>query len=152
MKRTYAIDEIEVHWDSDRCIHTGWCWKDLNEVFNVDKRPWIQLDAGKVDEIVQVIEKCPSGALSYTRLDGGDQEEVDVPASIIPWPNGPYFVRGSFSVQDRHGATFDTAPRAALCRCGQSKNHPFCDLSHRDAGFKNYPRVGGATGEEPADG
>lgn len=141
MKRTYAIDEIEVYWDSDRCIHTGWCWKDLNEVFDREKRPWIQLDAAKLDEIVQVIEKCPSGALSYRRLDDEAQEQLEVPASIIPWPNGPYFVRGSFEVHDRHGKTYDTSPRAALCRCGQSKNHPFCDLSHRDADFKSYPRV-----------
>ncbi len=147
MERTYATDDIEVHWDSGRCIHTGWCSKALIEVFNTEQRPWIQLDAGPLDEIVKVIENCPSGALTYRRLDGGPQEEVAVPATIVPWPNGPYFVRGSFQVEDRHGEAFDTAPRATLCRCGQSANHPFCDLSHRESGFSSYPRASLPAGE-----
>lgn len=141
MERTYATDQIEVHWDSDRCIHTGFCSKALLAVFNPQQRPWIQLDAGELDEIVQVVENCPSGALTYRRVDGGPQEVPQVPVSIIPWPNGPYFVRGSFEVTDRHGDAFDTGPRATLCRCGNSKNQPYCDLSHRDVGFRSYPRV-----------
>jgi len=148
MKKTYATDEVEVHWDSDRCIHTGWCTKALVEVFNPQQRPWIQLDKGTLDAVVAVAERCPSGALTYTRLDGGSQEQLQVPASIVPWPNGPYFVRGSFEVEDRHGNRFDTGPRATLCRCGQSENQPFCDLSHRDTGFRSYPR---AEGEAAAD-
>lgn len=143
MKRTYSTDAIAVHWDSGRCIHTGWCSDALVSVFNPEQRPWIQLDEGELDAIVAVVERCPSGALTYTRQDGGPGEEPEVPATIIPWPNGPYHVRGSFEVTDRHGKTFDTAPRATLCRCGQSDNHPFCDLSHREAEFRSYPRVDG---------
>lgn len=140
-KRTYETDELQVHWDSDRCIHTGWCTKNLISVFNTEQRPWIQLDKGERDAIIETIEKCPSGALSYTRVDGGPDEEVQVPATIIPWPNGPYFVRGSFQVTDRHGEVFDTAPRATLCRCGQSSQHPFCDNTHKKVSFRSYPRV-----------
>jgi CDGSH-type Zn-finger protein len=113
----------------------------LIEVFNPEQRPWIQLDSGRLDEIVAVVEKCPSGALTYTRSDGGAQEVIETPATIVPWPNGPYFVRGSFQVHDRHGNTFDTGPRATLCRCGHSQNHPFCDLSHRENKFSSYPRA-----------
>ena len=140
-KRDYTTAEIEVHWDSSRCIHTALCSKSLLEVFNPQQRPWIQLEAGGLEEIVAVVEQCPSGALSYTRLDGGPQEELQVPATVVPWPNGPYYVRGSFTVVDRHGDEFDTGPRATLCRCGQSKQHPFCDNSHKDAHFRSYPRV-----------
>ena len=142
MKKTYATEQIQVHWDSDRCIHTGWCSKALIDVFNPDQRPWIQLDAGELGEIIAVAEKCPSGALTYTRIDGGPQEEIAPSATIVPWPNGPYFVRGAFTVVDRHGNEFDTGPRATLCRCGRSQNHPFCDLSHRQSGFRSYPRAG----------
>lgn len=149
-KRTYSKDVIEVHWDSDRCIHTGWCSKELLAVFNPQQRPWIQVEHGTVDEIIHVIENCPSGALSYTRTDGGPQEPVEQPATIVPWPNGPYHVRGSYVVQDRHGETFDAGPRATLCRCGHSNNQPFCDLSHREAKFRSYPRVAESDGE--ADG
>jgi len=141
MERTYTTDEIEVSWDSGRCIHVGFCSKALIEVFNPERRPWIQLDAGELGEIIQVVENCPSGALTYNRIDGGAQEQVDATTTIVPWPNGPYFVRGSFQVEDRHGDVYDTAPRATLCRCGHTSNHPFCDLSHRDVGFRDYPRV-----------
>lgn len=141
MKRDYATAEIEVHWDSERCIHTGWCSQALIESFNPEQRPWIQLDGAELDKIVAVVEKCPSGALTYTRLDGGPEEQPPVPATIIPWPNGPYFVHGSFEVEDRHGEVFDAGPRATLCRCGHSKRAPFCDLSHREAKFHSYPRV-----------
>jgi len=141
VKKTYSTNEIQIHWDSDRCIHTGWCSKALIEVFNPEQRPWIQLDSGQLDDVVAVVEKCPSGALTYTRDDGGEQEALQVPAKVVPWPNGPYFVRGSFEVEDRHGNRFDSGPRATLCRCGHSKNQPFCDLSHRDVGFRSYPRA-----------
>ncbi len=147
MQRTYATDAIDVHWDSDRCIHTGWCSKALIEVFNPERKPWIELDPSKLDEIIAVVENCPSGALTYTRTDGGDQEAPPTPVSIIPWPNGPYFVRGLFVVSDRHGNEFETGPRATLCRCGHSKNQPFCDLSHREAGFKSYPRADRGPGQ-----
>lgn len=151
MKRTYATDELEVFWDSDRCIHTGWCSDALLAVFNPEQRPWIQLDEGELDDIIAVVEACPSGALAYRRLDDGPQEEPAIPATIIPWPNGPYFVRGSFQLKDRHGKPFEVGPRATLCRCGQSKNHPYCDLSHREAGFRSYPRADQADRAAPED-
>jgi CDGSH-type Zn-finger protein len=50
-------------------------------------------------------------------------------------------VRGEVEVRDRKGELFRAGPRMALCRCGESKNHPFCDLSHVEAGFRNYPRA-----------
>lgn len=149
-ERTYSTEAIEVHWDSERCIHTGLCSKNLIAVFNPQQRPWIQLDQGEIDQIVAVVEGCPSGALTYTRTDGGPQEKLEAPATIVPWPNGPYHVTGSFLVEDRHGEVFDAGPRATLCRCGQSKQHPFCDLSHRDAKFHSYPRV--VDPEEPPQG
>ncbi len=141
VKRTYSNGQIVVHWDSERCIHTGWCAKGYPEVFDTSRRPWVLVDGADTDQIVNTIETCPSGALSYERLDGGPQEVADVPTTVIPWPNGPYFVRGEFEVRDRHGDVFVDGPRATLCRCGQSKNHPFCDLSHRTTGFRSYPRA-----------
>lgn len=141
MTRSYQNEQLVVHWTAERCVHVGFCVNALVEVFDRERRPWIELGETDVDEIVRVVENCPSGALTYERLDGGGQEKPEDPVSIVPWPNGPLFVRGSFEVRDRHGNTFDTGPRAALCRCGQSRNHPFCDLSHRDAGFRSYPQA-----------
>ena len=53
--------------------------------------------------------------------------------------NGPLIVSGSFEVQDASGNVFtlEKADRAALCRCGQSSEKPFCDGTHRTCGFKS---------------
>ena len=83
----------------------------------------------------------PLGALRYERIDGGPQEEPESPTTIVPWPNGPLLVRGEMEILDARREVIDAGPRFSLCRCGHSENHPFCDLSHREHGFKNYPRA-----------
>ena len=140
-KRTYEDDSIRVHWDSSLCIHTGLCIRFGQGVFDSSRRPWVDVELSDTAAIVTAIEACPTGALTYERLDGGRQEEPAIPTTIVPWPNGPLFVRGDLEVSDRHGESFLVGPRAALCRCGESDNQPFCDLSHRAAGFKDYPKA-----------
>jgi uncharacterized Fe-S cluster protein YjdI/CDGSH-type Zn-finger protein len=140
-KRTYSNGQIEVLWDSSRCVHVGWCSGSEPEIFDTARRPWVNLEDADTEAVVAVCEQCPSGALSYRRLDGGPQEAPDHRPSIVPWPNGPLMVRGEVELKDRHGEPFPTGYRFTLCRCGASKNHPFCDLSHRDIGFRNYPRA-----------
>jgi CDGSH-type Zn-finger protein len=56
-------------------------------------------------------------------------------------PNGPLYVRGSIEVRDADGSIFRRDTRLALCRCGQSRNKPFCDNSHRQAGFRDAGRL-----------
>lgn len=140
-RRTYENASIRVLWDSSLCIHTGICLHSGDGAFDVERHPWVDVDAAETETIVAAIEACPSGALRYQRLDGGPQERPQVPTTVVPWPNGPLMVRGQLEVQDRRGDTFVSGPRAALCRCGDSKNQPFCDLSHREAGFRDHPRV-----------
>ena len=59
--------------------------------------------------------------------------------------DGPYKVTGPVRLVDADGGVFEVeAGRAiALCRCGQSRTKPFCDRSHREAGFASCPRAGG---------
>jgi uncharacterized Fe-S cluster protein YjdI/CDGSH-type Zn-finger protein len=140
-RRTYENASIRVLWDSSMCIHTGICLHSGDGAFDVERRPWVDVEAARIETIVAAIEACPSGALRYERLDGGPQERPRVPTSVVPWPNGPLMVRGELEVQDRHGDTFVSGPRATLCRCGDSNNQPFCDLSHRESGFRDHPRV-----------
>lgn len=141
MERTYENQHIRVFWDSSLCIHTGRCLKAEGEVFDVERRPWVMLEGGTTEQAVAAIESCPSGALRYERVDGGPAEQPANPPTVVPWPNGPLFVRGNVEIQDARGELMDAGPRFSLCRCGASKNHPFCDLSHKEIGFKNYPRV-----------
>ena len=85
-KRTYRSDAIAVHWDSDRCIHTGICLQTLPGVFDLDTRPWITVDGATAEQIASAIERGPSGALRYDRLDGAAAEVPDLPATVVPWP------------------------------------------------------------------
>lgn len=140
-RRTYDGDGIRVLWNSELCIHSAVCLQGLPEVFDLDARPWVNTAAADADAIADLIERCPSGALAYERTDGTDGEVAAPAASVVPWPDGPLLVRGTFEVLDHDGQVFETGMRAAFCRCGASANQPFCDASHRRVGFRNNPHV-----------
>ncbi len=140
VRRDYETADVTVHWDSTRCVHSGICLKSLPDVFDTQRRPWVDVAAASAGEIVAAIERCPSGALTYTPA-AGPGEQPDVPTTVIPWPNGPLWVRGDVEVRDRSGNLFRAGPRVALCRCGHSLNQPFCDMSHRTAGFRDNPHA-----------
>lgn len=140
-KREYDGEGITVHWNSELCIHTGICLKDLPQVFDNEARPWVAVENANAEEIAQVVEGCPSGALTYTRTDGEPGEQSPAQTTVIPVPNGPLRVRGELEVRDARGNLFKAGPRFTLCRCGASQNQPFCDLSHRDIRFRNNPRA-----------
>lgn len=55
--------------------------------------------------------------------------------------NGPYQVSGSFEIIDAEGNVFKTEGDVSLCRCGRSKNKPFCDGTHKDIHFESRPRA-----------
>ena len=72
--RTYVGEAIEVHWEPRRCIHVRNCVHDLPNVFLPDARPWVSVDAANADAVAAAVERCPTGALHYRRLDGGTDE------------------------------------------------------------------------------
>lgn len=149
-RRAYETERIRVHWNSERCIHTAICLNALPEVFDVERRPWVDIEAADADAIAEAVERCPTGALAYERLDGEAGEQPPAKTTIIPWPNGPLMVRGNIEVRDARGNLFDTGMRMTLCRCGHSENQPFCDLSHRRVGFRNVPQAIGTDRREAA--
>lgn len=57
--------------------------------------------------------------------------------------DGPYKVTGPVRIVDADGAIFDVEPDrvVALCRCGQSRSKPFCDATHKEAGFESCVRA-----------
>jgi len=134
MRKVYATDRIEVSFDLGVCIHVGACLAFLPDVFDVNRRPWILPGAAEPDDIAAVVERCPSGALQYRRLDGA-AGEAHASTSVTPIQNGPLVVRGPVGVEGPGGTT-EVMPRAALCRCGASASKPFCDNSHLRIGFR----------------
>jgi uncharacterized Fe-S cluster protein YjdI len=66
-EKTYTNGEITVVWKPGVCIHSAKCVQGLAEVFNVNVRPWINMDGSSSARIIQQVDQCPSGALSYFR-------------------------------------------------------------------------------------
>lgn len=133
--KTYHGQDIDVTFELDRCIHAAECGRRLQAVFDVAKRPWVQPDNATADEVQETIDHCPSGALKYVRHDGGAQEQVPDKNTIVVTESGEYQIRGDVRLMTASGETLTEEYRAALCRCGKSGNKPFCDNTHREAGF-----------------
>ena len=136
-ERSYETSELRVRWQPSRCVHSAVCLDALPKVFDTSRRPWVDLSAADAQRIAEAIRACPSGALSYERADGSSGEEPSIPTTIVPARNGPLYVRGRVEILDEWGNELDVGYRMALCRCGQSANQPFCDLSHRRTGFRS---------------
>ena len=131
----YQSDNITVTYDLKRCIHAAECIRGLQPVFNLKKVPWIQPNQASPDEISNVIESCPSGALHYERNDGGSAEAMPAVNIVLPSLNGPIYIHGNVKITSPDAETYQDT-RVALCRCGASKNKPFCDNSHQLIGFE----------------
>lgn len=126
----YRGEKILVTFHVDRCTHVAECILGLPEVFDVRRRPWVDPNAASPDHIAEVIHRCPTGALHYERLDGGPSEPILEKNTITIVKNGPLYFRGSLIVKSADQQVLFTDTRLALCRCGASKNKPFCDNWH----------------------
>ena len=134
-KLHYKSAEITVSYDPKICIHAAECVKGLPNVFDPDKKPWVNPADASADEIAEVIHRCPTGALKYERQDGGEPEPVPEGNKFKVAPNGPIYFTGSVSLYDTEGNLISDETRIALCRCGHSKHKPFCDNTHLEVKF-----------------
>jgi uncharacterized Fe-S cluster protein YjdI/CDGSH-type Zn-finger protein len=134
VRKVYRGRDVEVSFDLDLCVHIGECLRGHHGVFKLERRPWVLPDEADADLVAAIVERCPSGALQYRRIDGGPSESHQG-TNVIPIRNGPLFVTGSIEVHHEDG-TVEILPRATLCRCGFSKNKPFCDNEHLAMNFR----------------
>lgn len=61
-------DKVEVRFDRRTCIHSGVCLASLPEVFDLDRRPWIQPENADSEKLLEAVALCPSGALQARKL------------------------------------------------------------------------------------
>jgi uncharacterized Fe-S cluster protein YjdI/CDGSH-type Zn-finger protein len=134
-RRSYRGEQVEVSFDAGLCIHAAECVRGLPAVFDRDRRPWILADNASPQDLVAVIDRCPSGALQYRHLDERADGRPVSTTTVTPVENGPLLLRGECLVRREDGPD-EILPRVALCRCGQSANKPFCDNSHLKSGFE----------------
>jgi len=157
--RRYRNDEITVYWKPTACIHASYCYRELIEVFDPGRRPWVDMTGSTTERIIEVVNLCPTEALAWKWNDdeknkdiGRDQlnhinfrrpelinaiEQIsdDHPVSVKVMIDGPLVIKGTFTF-DSHGTKkviHDSM--VSLCRCGISDHMPFCDGQHRKIGF-----------------
>jgi uncharacterized Fe-S cluster protein YjdI len=134
--KKYTNDEVTVVWQPHLCIHSAICFKGLPTVFDPRKRPWVTTEGSTTEAIVEQVQKCPSGALSYfMNNEVTDDVEVEGETIVEILPKGPLLVYGNLTVKDASGNETKKSKITAFCRCGHSGNKPYCDGSHVKAKF-----------------
>lgn len=133
--KTYNNGEVTVVWEPELCIHSGICVKGLPNVFRPKVRPWIRIDKASTEDLINQVKCCPSGALSYRLKDEKNENAPLVETKIEVLKNGPLLIYGTLKVFDKNGGSEIKSKTTAFCRCGQSKNKPYCDGTHVKAKF-----------------
>ena len=131
----YAGPDITIVDNRGVCSHSGICTDNLPSVFKLGKEPWIDASGATSDEIMALVRRCPSGALSY-KINGDRHQNLGGPPKIQVTEDGPYRVTGNIPLEDDQDTEPETQDHYTLCRCGQSKNKPLCNGAHWD-GFKD---------------
>ncbi|MEE9288951.1 MAG: (4Fe-4S)-binding protein, partial [Bacteroidota bacterium] len=128
-RENYAGEHISIHDNRGVCAHAGRCTDGLSSVFRLKQEPWIDPKGASRDEIIATVRRCPSGALSYS-VDGVEYRDREGEPAIFVSPNGPYVVTGGPDLLDTTRGKGASTEHFTLCRCGGSKNKPFCDGTH----------------------
>jgi len=131
---TYEGSEITILDNRGVCSHAGYCTSGLPAVWRSAIEPWVVSDGADKETIVETIRKCPSGALSYLE-EGQLRTDFHDSAQIQVSRDGPYYVRGGVELKDCDFGAGASREHYVLCRCGASRNKPFCDGNHWYAGF-----------------
>jgi CDGSH-type Zn-finger protein/uncharacterized Fe-S cluster protein YjdI len=130
---------IVIHFEGKKCIHSRNCVLGRPDVFvpqfTGPPGEWIQPDGAPAEDVAAIARSCPSGAITYERLDGAGQESAPPVNVARVREDGPLAFTADLAIEGQPPLL-----RATLCRCGASKNKPFCDASHVGMHFK-------ATGE-----
>ncbi len=129
---TASWQRIVIHFEPVRCVHSRNCVLGNPKVFVPNAEgEWLHPDAASAEEIEAIVRSCPSGALTFERIDGDHaQEQAPEVNTVRVRENGPLAFHAQCTV------TGQPQPfRATLCRCGLSQNKPFCDYRHKEGGF-----------------
>lgn len=148
----YPGADVDVTWDRRLCIHVGECTRAGGEVFVSGRDPWGDPDRVSADEVADIVARCPTGALAYTRRDGGPVEAPPAENVVVVAGRGPLYAHGDLRIAGAADDMPGVRTRAALCRCGQSRTKPFCDDSHEGAGFSDRGAIGASDAGAAAAG
>jgi uncharacterized Fe-S cluster protein YjdI len=159
--RRYRKDDIIVYWKPEACVHASFCYRELIEVFDPGRRPWVDMNAASTDRIIEVVNMCPTEALTwkwndeeknrsispdqtnhviFRRPELLEEQEKAVPGnpvSVKIMMDGPIVIKGDFAFKYTGNNKEIKDGIISICRCGASNRLPFCDGSHRKTGFED---------------
>ncbi len=139
LKKEYNAGDLTVVWQPSLCIHSEKCARGLSQVFDPNQRPWINMQGASPEAIMQQVDQCPSGALSY-RVANQEQdtnmEEHSGPVEVEVFANGPLAVKVPCEITLADGSKVTKEKASFFCRCGASANKPFCDGTHKKVAFQ----------------
>jgi uncharacterized Fe-S cluster protein YjdI len=157
--RRYSNGEITVYWKPTACVHASYCYRELIEVFDPSRRPWIDMDGAATEKIIEVVNLCPTEALSWKYNDEDKNDSVyedqlnhikyrrpelvnsiepvvvEQPVSAKVMVDGPIVIKGNFTLNYNGIKKEVRDSLISICRCGVSDHQPFCDGQHRKIGF-----------------
>lgn len=154
--RQYTNGDISVFWIPSKCIHATTCFRELIEVFNPGRRPWVNMEGAPSRKIIEVVNKCPTQALVWkdnkdltkeelkaqrnvlpTEENPGNLNSPDEPTSVRIMRDGPIVVEGSFTIIGIGNEKLRPNTLSSFCRCGSSRSMPYCDGTHRKIDFRD---------------
>jgi CDGSH-type Zn-finger protein len=134
---TYVGSQVTVFDNRGICAHSGFCTDQLAAVFRLNQEPFVDPNGTRREEIIAAVKRCPSGALSYGINGSECREDVDQARepTITVSKDGAYRITGGIPLLDGQGNEVERAQGSSrehysLCRCGKSKNKPFCSGMH----------------------
>lgn len=132
-----------VIWDRRLCIHVGECGRAKGDLFVNGRKPWCDPNLADRADTAAVVTRCPTGALGLRDIGGATiAESAPAENELTVSNDGPLYACGDLKIDGAADDMQSVSRRAALCRCGASKNKPFCDNSHREIGFQDAGAVG----------
>ena len=132
-RENYKGKRITIHDNRGICSHAGLCTDGLASVFRLKEEPWIHPDAASADEIIATIQKCPSGALSYS-VDDVEHRDREGETIIFVAPDGPYVLSGGPDLVDTpcpEGASKEHCTLLSLWRLQKQTLLRWYPLAHR---------------------
>jgi uncharacterized Fe-S cluster protein YjdI len=157
--KRYKNNDITVYWKPSACVHASYCYRELIEVFDPSRRPWVDMNGSATEKIIEVVNLCPTEALTWKWNDEGLNESVgrdqvnhikfrrpelvenkesveeEQPVTIKIMIDGPIVLKGNFTFKFSDNNRDVQDGIISICRCGASDHQPFCDGRHRKIGF-----------------
>ena len=125
----YTAGSLTIHDNRGICQHSTYCTDELASVFKLGQDPWIDPTGAGVARIIEQVRRCPSGALSHS-IDGVEYRDQQRASTVLISKDGPYRVSSGVGLNENAWGEGSSQEHYTLCRCGGSKNKPFCDGTH----------------------